>query len=294
MKTTRVKVIGSQVISAELVVGLLLSIAYRMCSSLAFSSEGSVSDGSAQFEVTRSLVCVWVASNVKFIFFKSNNHPLSLSAHSISRLVAFLSLLGVCREGRIQGRDHRHLSMVDVAVFLFFLLSSLILLILDHNQLQGSLKRSERLSKPQRFFLQMDFFANFIFGLMWLVFPGWLLGSQISGSEDNLHLTRAFGAMMVGDSFVSFTTQKQTATNEVSVFSCRAVGTLAVVVFLIHTQLTTSAWKTPHLCFCLVGVSLWAVNSILGYLSSKDTRTESVNDIYWRAVQKNERRLYVR
>lgn len=47
----------------------------------------SVSDGSAQFEVTRSLVCVWVASNVKFIFFKSNNHPLSLSAHSISRLV---------------------------------------------------------------------------------------------------------------------------------------------------------------------------------------------------------------
>lgn len=108
MKTTRVKVIGSQVISAELVVGLLLSIAYRMCSSLAFSSEESVSDGSAQFEVTRSLVCVWVASNVKFIFFKSNNHPLSLSAHSISRLVAFLSLLGVCREGRIQGRDRRH------------------------------------------------------------------------------------------------------------------------------------------------------------------------------------------
>ncbi|XP_056115500.1 uncharacterized protein LOC130091582 isoform X2 [Rhinichthys klamathensis goyatoka] len=246
MKNIRVKVIGSQVISAELVVGLLLSIAYRMCSSLAFSSE------------------------------------------------AFLSLLGVCREGRIQGRDRKHLPMVDVAVFLFVLLSSLILLILDHNQLQGSLKRSERPSKPQSFFLQMDFFANFIFGLMWLVFPGWLLGSQISGSEDNLHLTRAFGAMMVGDSFVSFTTQKQMATNEVSVFSCRAVGTLAVVVFLIHTQLTTSAWKTPHLCFCLVGVSLWAVNSILGYLSSKDTRTESVNDIYWRAVQKNDRRLYIR
>ncbi|XP_067249644.1 uncharacterized protein [Chanodichthys erythropterus] len=294
MKTTKIKVIGSQVISAELVVGLLLSIAYRMCSSLAFSSEGeSVIDGSAHFEVTRSLVCVWVASNVKFIFFKSNNNPLSLSAHSISRLVAFLSLLGVCKEGCIQGRDRRHLPMVDVAVFLFFLLSSLILLIMDHNQLQGSLKRSERLSKPQRFFLQMDFFANFTFGLMWLVFPGWLLGSQISGSEDNLHLTRAFGAMMVGDSFVSFTTQKQMATNEVSVFSSRAVGTLAVVVFMIHTQLTTSAWKTPHLCFCLVGVSFWAANSILGYLSSKDTRTESVNDIYWRAVQKNDRRLYV-
>ncbi|XP_077080343.1 uncharacterized protein LOC143732815 isoform X2 [Siphateles boraxobius] len=244
MKNSRVKVIGSQVISAELVVGLVLSIAYRICSSLAFSSE------------------------------------------------AFLSLLGVCREGRIQGRDHRQLPMVDVAVLLFFLLSSLILLILDHNQLQGSLKRSERLSKPQRFFFQMDFFANFIFGLIWLVFPGWLLGSQISGSEDNLHLTRAFGAMMVGDSFVSFTTQKQMATNEVSFFRCRAVGTLAVVVFLIHTQLTTSAWKTPHLCFCL-GVSLWAVNSILGYLSSKDTRTESVNDIYWRAVQKNDKTLYV-
>ncbi|KTF82477.1 hypothetical protein cypCar_00015037 [Cyprinus carpio] len=294
MKTKREKVIGSQVISAELVAGLLLSVAYRMCSSLAFSSEGeSVSDASAQFEVTRSLVCVWVASNIKFIFFKSNNHPLSLSAHSVSRLVAFLSLLGVCREAHIQGTDCRHLPMVDMAVFLFFLLSSLILLILDHNQLKGSLKRSELLTKPQRFFLQMDFFANCICGLMWLVFPGWLLGSQINGSEDHLYLTRAFGAMMVGDSFVSFTTQKQMGTNEVSVFSSRAVGTSAVVIFMIHTQLTTSAWKTPHLCLGLVGVSLWAGNSILGYLSSKDTKTQSVNDIYWRAVQRKDRRLNV-
>ncbi|XP_016389999.1 uncharacterized protein LOC107725298 isoform X1 [Sinocyclocheilus rhinocerous] len=294
MKTNREKVIGSQVISAELVAGLLLSMAYRMCSSLAFSSEGgSVSDESAQFEVTRSLVCVWVASNIKLIFFKSNNHPLSRSAHSVSRLVAFLSLLGVCREAHVQGTDCRHLPMVDVAVFLFFLLSSLILLILDHNQLKGSLKQSELLTKPQRFFLQMDFFANFICGLMWLVFPGWLLGSQINGSEDHLYLTRAFGAMMVGDSFVSFTTQKQMGTNEVSVFSSRAVGTSAVVIFMIHTQLTTSAWKTPHLCLGLVGVSLWAGNSILGYLSSKDTTTESVNDIYWRAVQRKDRRLYV-
>ncbi|KAL1270213.1 hypothetical protein QQF64_032502 [Cirrhinus molitorella] len=290
MKTNGEKVIGSQVISAELVAGLLLSIAYRMCSSLAFSSEGeSVSDGSAQFEVTRSLVCVWVASNVKFIFFKSNNHQLSLSAHSISRLVAFLSLLGVCREAHIQGRDHRHLPMVDVAVFLFFLLSSLILLILDHNQLKGSLRQSELLTKPQRFFLQMDFFANFICGLIWLVFPGWLLGSQINGSEDHIYLTRACGAMMVGDSFASFTTQKQMGT----IFSSRAVGTLAVVVFMIHTQLITSTWKTPHLCLGLAGVSLWAGNSILGYLSSKDTRTESVNSIYWHAVQRKDRRLYV-
>ncbi|XP_026125290.1 uncharacterized protein LOC113107181 isoform X2 [Carassius auratus] len=286
MKTNREKVIGSQVISAELVAGLLLSMAYRMCSSLAFSLKGeSVSDASAQFEVTRSLVCVWVASNIKFIFFKSNKHPLSLSAHCVSRLVAFLSLLGVCREAHIQGTDSRHLPMVDVAVFLFFLLSSLILLILDHNQLKGSLKRSELLlTKPQRFFFQMDFFANCIFGLMWLVFPGWLLGSQMNGSEDNLYLTRAFGAMMVGDSFASFTTQKQMGTNE---------GTSAVVIFMIHTQLTTSAWKIPHLCLGLVGVSLWAGNSILGYLSSKDTTTESVNDLYWRAVQRKDRRLHV-
>ncbi|XP_043102196.1 uncharacterized protein LOC122350067 [Puntigrus tetrazona] len=286
MKTNREKVIGSQVISAELVAGLLLSVAYRMCSSLAFSSEGE----SAQSEVTRSLVCVWVASNIKFIFFKSNNHPLSLSAHSVSRLVAFLSLLGVHREAHIQGTDL--LPMVDMAVFLFFLLSSLILLILDHNQLKGSLKRSELLTKPQRFFLQIDFFANFICGLMWLVFPGWLHGSQINGSEDHLYLTRAFGAMMVGDSFVSFTTQKQMGTCEVSVFSSRAVGTSAVVIFMIHTQLATSAWKTPHLCLGLVGVSLWAGNSIFGYLSSKDTTTQSVNDIYWRAVQRKDGRLH--
>lgn len=290
MKTNKVKVIGSQVLSAELVFGLLLCVAYRTCSSLAFSSEDSAGDGSAQFEVTRSLVCVWVASNLKFIFFKSN-HQLSLSAHALSRLVAFLSLLGVCREGRIQERDVRHLPMVDVAVFLFFLLNSLILLILDHSQLKGSLKRSELLTRPQRFFLQMDFFANFIFGLMWLVFPGWLLGSQIHGSEDNLHLTRAFGAMMIGDSFASFITQKQMGTNEVSVFTSRAVGTLAVVVFMLHTQITTSPWKSPQLCFCLAGVSLWAGNSILGYLSAKDT--ESVNDIYYHAVQRKNRKLHV-
>lgn len=37
MKTNREKVIGSQVVSAELVTGLLLSMAYRMF--LAFSSE---------------------------------------------------------------------------------------------------------------------------------------------------------------------------------------------------------------------------------------------------------------
>ncbi|XP_051524193.1 uncharacterized protein LOC127423714 [Myxocyprinus asiaticus] len=287
MKTNRVKVIASQVISAELVVGLLLTIVYRMFSSVAFSSEGErVSDGGARLQVTRSLVCVWVASNVKFIFFKSNIHPLSLSAHSVSRLVASLALLGACSEGHIEGSKHKYFPMLDMAVFSFFFLSSLTLLFLDHNQFKGSLIQSELFTKPQKFFLQIDFFANFIFGLMWLVFPGWLLGSQISGSEDNLHLTRAFGAMMVGDSFVSFIIQKRMGTDEASVFGSRAMVTLALVIFMIHTQLTTSAWKTPQLCLCLIGVSLWAGNSILGYLSSKEFSTESVNDIYCRALQR--------
>ena len=48
---------------------------------------------------------------------------------------------------------------------------------------------------------------------------------QIAGSLESLqlHLIRAFGAMMVGDSYASFATQSQLDTTEASVFSSRTV-----------------------------------------------------------------------
>ncbi|TRY64956.1 hypothetical protein DNTS_024637 [Danionella cerebrum] len=215
----RVESKGSQVISAELMLGLLLSFVYRVCSSLAFPSK---------------------------------------------------------------------LALVDVAVFCFFLLNSLVLLIMDHKELKISLKQPQLLlCNTSGIFLQMDYFANFSFGLLWLIYPGCLLGSK-----ENLPLIRAFGAMMVGDSFASFQSQEPMRNDENSVFSSRVMGTLLVLVLMIHNQITSSAWKPSQLCIYLVGVSLWAGNSILGYLSSKEARAESVKEMYFLATQRN-RSLHV-
>lgn len=63
MKMNKLKVIGSQVLSAELVFGLLLSVAYRTCSSLAFSSEvGFVC------EVMQLCNRLYLLVNVKLLF----------------------------------------------------------------------------------------------------------------------------------------------------------------------------------------------------------------------------------
>ncbi|XP_021461024.2 uncharacterized protein LOC110525325 isoform X2 [Oncorhynchus mykiss] len=253
MYPKRKSALDSQIISAEIALGLVLCTAYRIISKNIFSQrEESQPVDSEKFELTRSLVCVWLASNIKFLLIKCNSNPVSLSAHSTSRLIR---------------------PTVDMAVCSFFIVSSVVLFFLDHSQLQSRVDLRMIFSDSQKFFLQMDFFATFVFGLLWLAFPDWLLGFQpITGSEDifHLHLSRAFGAMMVGDSFVSFTTQNfQPNKEKPSVFISRAVGSLVLLVFLVHSQLTTSAWAPAQIWFGLVGASLWTGNSILGYLSSK-------------------------
>lgn len=275
MYPKRKSALDSQIISAEIALGLVLCTAYRIISKNIFSQrEESQPVDSEKFELTRSLVCVWLASNIKFLLIKCNSNPVSLSAHSTSRLIAFLALLlDSCYGINYQRLYTNERPTVDMAVCSFFIVSSVVLFFLDHSQLQSRVDLCMIFSDSQKFFLQMDFFATFVFGLLWLAFPDWLLGFQpITGSEDifHLHLSRAFGAMMVGDSFVSFTTQNfQPNKEKPSVFISRAVGSLVLLVFLVHSQLTTSAWAPAQIWFGLVGASLWTGNSILGYLSSK-------------------------
>ncbi|XP_046904668.1 uncharacterized protein LOC124486848 isoform X2 [Hypomesus transpacificus] len=243
-----------------------------------------------QLELTRSLVCVWLASNIKFILFKCDNR-LSLSAHSASRLIAFLALLLEHSYGASsRGLHPNQVPTLDMMVYSFFLVSSLVLFSLDlgknqetarsnwntnkfyqnmtrlrsgfstqhqdtlfsrngsqnqspdHSVLQKQMPgwqaiqnqrfvnckaqnestssgiQHQNQSSSQKFFLQMDVVALLVFGLLWLSCPDWLLCSQTPGSPDvlhtagsqdvlHLHLTRALGAMMVGDSCVSLITQ---------------------------------------------------------------------------------------
>ncbi|XP_071014780.1 uncharacterized protein [Oncorhynchus clarkii lewisi] len=247
MYPKRKSALDSQIISAEIALGLVLCTAYRIISKNIFSQqEESQPVDSEKFELTRSLVCVWLASNIKFLLIKCNSNPVSLSAHSTSRLIAFLALLlDSCYGINYQRLYTNERPTVDMAVCSFFIVSSIVLFLLDHSQLQSRVDLRMIFSDSQKFFLQMDFFATFVFGLLWLAFPDWLLGFQpITGSEDifHLHLSRAFGAMM---------------------------GSLVLLVFLVHSQLTTSAWAPAQIWFGLLGASLWTGNSILGYLSSK-------------------------
>ncbi|KAM9544577.1 uncharacterized protein ACWYII_035903 isoform 2-T2 [Salvelinus alpinus] len=233
----------SQIISAEIALGLVLCTAYRIISKNIFSQqEESHPVDSEQFELTRSLVCVWLASNIKFLLIKCNSNPVSLSAHSTSRLIAFLALLlDSCYGIHSQRVYTNERSTVDMAVCSFFIVSSVVLFFLDHSQLQSRVDLRMIFSDSQKFFLQMDFFATFVFGLLWLAFPDWLLGFQ------------------------NFQPNKE----KPSVFISRAVGSLVLLVFLVHSQLSTSAWAPAQVWFGLVGASLWTGNSILGYLSYK-------------------------
>ncbi|CAB1319408.1 unnamed protein product, partial [Coregonus sp. 'balchen'] len=242
MYPKRKSAMDSQIISAEIALGLVLCTGYRIISKNIFSHQEEIQPvDSEQFELTRSL--------------------------------AFLALLLDSCYGINSQRVHTNeRPAVDMVVCSFFIVSSVVLFFLDHSQLQSTVDLRMIFSDSQKFFLQMDFFATFVFGLLWLAFPDWLLGFQpVTGSEDilHLHLTRAFGAMMVGDSFVSFTTQNFQHKEKASVFISRAVGSLVLLVFLVHSQLTTSAWAPAQVWFGLVGASLWTGNSILGYLSSK-------------------------
>ncbi|XP_063050297.1 uncharacterized protein LOC134445142 [Engraulis encrasicolus] len=274
----------SQIVSAEIVSGLLLTVVYRVISKNILPQELSLSVGQIRmdaepFELSRSLVCVWLASNVKFLLFKSNS-AFSLTDHSTSRLLASLALLmGTCWGAGTWGVTSNYVPVLDLVVFSSFFLSSFVLMALDHKE-QGSVSPLVVVdvrvifSDAQRFFLHMDFFATFLFGLLWLAFPDWALGCEVlSGMDDDLqlHLTRAFGAMMVGDSFVSLTRPKaQTTTKDRTTrFSSRAVGTLVLLIYLLHSHLITCSWTSGRVWVAVVGAGLWAGNSVMGYLSTR-------------------------
>ncbi|XP_031425790.1 uncharacterized protein LOC105911126 [Clupea harengus] len=280
----------SQIVSAEIVSGLLLTILYRIISKNIFPQGEKIRMDGEPFEMTRSLVCVWLASNVKFLLFKSNK-AVSLTEHSTSRLMASLALLvGTCWENGTSGMSSNHIPGLDLLVFSCFILSSFILMALDHRQRKRTIDMrvifsdAQKMrtidvrvifSDAQRFFLHMDFFATFMFGLLWLVFPDWLLGSQyVSGCHDDLplplHLTRAFGAMMVGDSFVSLTSPNpHVSKDRASLFSSRAVGTLVLLMYLLHSHFITASWTSGRVWMGLLGAGIWAGNSVLGYLASR-------------------------
>ncbi|XP_076126330.1 uncharacterized protein LOC143106042 [Alosa pseudoharengus] len=268
----------SQIISAEIVSGLLLTILYRIISKNLFPLLGQIRMDGEPFEMTRSLVCVWLASNVKFLLFKSNK-AVSLTEHSTSRLVASLALLfGTCWGGGASGTSLNQVPVLDLVVFSSFVLSSFVLMALDHRRRAWAVHLDTRgiFSDAQRFFLHMDFCATLLFGLLWLVFPDWLLGSQyvsVCGEDDlplPLHLTRAFGAMMVGDSFVALTSSNpHLGKDRASLFSSRAVATLVLLTYLLHSHLVLASWTSGRVWMGVLGAGLWAGNSVLGYLSSR-------------------------
>nr|XP_015222730.1 PREDICTED: uncharacterized protein LOC107079889 isoform X2 [Lepisosteus oculatus] len=167
--------------------------------------------------------------------------------------------------------------LLDIAVYCFFILGSAAHLLLGRSQVKGLLDLSKSFGDHGFLFLQVDFLATFVFGLLWLAYPDWLLGFQTSGPEDelHLHLTRAFGAMMVGDSFVSLTALGfRSDKDKTSVFVGRTVGTLVLLLFMVYTQTTTSAWTKAHIWFGMVGAGLWTGNSVLGYFTSKESEKE--------------------
>ncbi|KAG7480416.1 hypothetical protein MATL_G00055820 [Megalops atlanticus] len=261
------RAMDTQRISAELATGLFLSTAYRICSNI-FNLQVP-----HQCDVTRSLCCVWLASNLKFVLFRRTD-PESLRSQAMSRLIAFLALLLNACCCACAGEEQ--VSALDTAVCSFCILCSAGHLLWEQRRLQGWLHLQRALTHPRQLFLQVDLFATFIFGLLWLAYPDWLLAFQHStGAESTLHLhvTRAFGAMMVGDSCVSLTAQNlQTSRGSTSVFMGRAVGTVALLVFIVHSQLTASAWTTVRVFLSMAGASLWTGNSILGYLSTKNLK----------------------
>ncbi|XP_022526679.2 uncharacterized protein LOC107197187 [Astyanax mexicanus] len=277
----------SQVISAELTFGLVLITAYQIIQQNILSPESQIpSDAPSGF--TCSLVCVWFASNVKFLLFKSDSSQHSLFAHSISRLVAFLALLGArCKWCKIRG-EQEQTTVLSALLLCFFVVSSLIVMALGHSHSKGSLGKLAIFLEPQRFFLQMDSFSYLISGLLWLMCPGWLLGTEIRSEENlQLYLSRAFGAMMVGDSLASFTTQSQLDTAEASVYSSRTAGTVLLLLMLVlHNQLTASSWAGVPVSLVLLAAAFWTVNSILGCLSSRDIHAgASAEKIYEQALQ---------
>ncbi|KAL2092321.1 hypothetical protein ACEWY4_012119 [Coilia grayii] len=268
----------SQIISAEIVSGLLLTVVYRIISKNIFPQElflpvGQIRMDGEPFELTRSLVCVWLASNVKFLLFKSNT-TVSLTDHSTSRLIASLALLvGTCWGTGTWGVSTNYVPVLDLVVFSSFFISSFILMALDHKQSMRTVDMRVIFSDAQRFFLHMDLFATLLFGLLWLAFPDWTLGSEVCPGVDDdlqLHLTRAFGAMMVGDSFVSLTCPKPHPTKDrKSLFSSRAVGTLVLLTYLLHSHFITASWTSGRVWVAVLGAGLWAGNSVLGYLSTR-------------------------
>ncbi|XP_062399788.1 uncharacterized protein LOC134089363 [Sardina pilchardus] len=282
----------SQIISAEIVSGLLLTVLYRIISKNIFPlvGLGQIRLDGEPFEMTRSLVCVWFASNVKFLLFR-NSKAASLTAHSTSRLVASLALLfGTCWGGGVFGTSSNQVPVLDLVVFCSFVVSSFTLMALDQGQEQGQARQARAGGimggifvggifvggDAQRFFLNVDFCATLLFGLLWLVFPDWLLGSQyvsVCGADDlplPLHLTRAFGAMMVGDSFVALTSPStHLGKDRASLFSSRAVATLVLLSYLLHSHLVLASWSSGRVWVGVLGAGLWAGNSVLGYLASR-------------------------
>ncbi|XP_053551459.1 uncharacterized protein LOC128642705 [Bombina bombina] len=189
--------------------------------------------------------------------------PNTWSDHTMAFLTVLLNTLHGTQVLNAQ------LPVLDLLVCVFFAVSSCLLIY--RNPLHGSLNLSQSISDPLLPFLRVDFLATFMFGLLWLAYPDWLLGFQVVGTLDSLHLhiTRAFGAMMIGDSFVSVASQWfHIRQDKTSVLTSRAAATSILLLFMIWTQNTTRAWTVAHIWFGMLGAALWTANSLLGYLKA--------------------------
>ncbi|KAM4661998.1 uncharacterized protein O3C94_010649 [Discoglossus pictus] len=223
--------------------------------------------------MTRSLGCVWLAGSLKLLLFTRTKDAVSLAAQGAARCIAFLTVLLNTLHGVLVTPSvfNAQLPWFDLLVCSLFIISSC--LMIHYNRWEGPLSLGHR--DPHSPFLRVDFLATFVFGLLWLAYPHWLLGFQVSSPLDalHLHITRSFGAMMVGDSLVTLAAQWFTSSQDkTSVFTGRVTATSILLLSMLWTHNTTMAWTGAHVWFGMVGSVLWIGNSILGYLKTSHAK----------------------
>ncbi|KAK3088628.1 hypothetical protein FSP39_021467 [Pinctada imbricata] len=128
--------------------------------------------------------------------------------------------------------------------------------------------------------LVTDFIFTFLFALSFYVFPGHMLGFQAKIKLDKMHasITRLMAAILFNSTFIAGSSSRFTSKDDKLAFLLsRIIGITGYILSQIYAQLTTDNWTHWHVYFGMLGMTVWLVNAVAGYMygrQKEQTHTE--------------------
>lgn len=117
--------------------------------------------------------------------------------------------------------------------------------------------------------IRLDFLCTLMFGLLFYIFPGHMVGFQVRGKLHAMHLSviRIFSSFIMSSAVIAGrATNFEFIDDKIAHLTARILANAGIITAQLYIQYTTkNSWNVWHIYFGMVGMSIWSINSALGF-----------------------------